>query len=380
VNRLLLAVVAVAVIALAGFAVFVIASGGSGPPPLVATGAPPVGSPAASATGARPPASAPTVAATQPGDDAEANKRFAAWQQSMTAAGFTVAAGHVGMADNALALTRLDVSGSGWHWTAGSARIDVAGTENFDITTSGDQTLSFTFNGNAVQYAANGQVKFGMHKSSQRILSVEFMKLAVESDQDASPITLDSGGLRLVADPDNDFAPAASEGELRLNKLVVPALAGSPLGAKIDTLSTTLFFQTPLPSADPSKALEPWLGQTDALALPTVNLTWGTLKLTGVGAVGLDDAGRPAGRFEVRVADVLGMLDSFHALGRFDRNELAKTYAKLLLDDGRVGNSLGLQFTIGVANGSVTLSGQSHGINDLPLGTVGQLYAPTGPR
>ena len=67
-------------------------------------------------------------------------------------------------------------------------------------------------------------------------------------------------------------------------------------------------------------------------------------------------------------------------LVRFDRNEFAKTYAKLLLDDGRVGNSLGLQFTIGVANGSVTLSGQSHGIDDLPLGTVGQLYAPAAPR
>src|SRR5207253_2850310 len=83
-----------------------------------------------------------------------ANKRFAAWQQSMSAAGFTAAAGHVGMAGNALALTRFDISGSGWHWTAVAARIDVAGKDNFDITTNGDQTLSFTFNGNAVQYRA----------------------------------------------------------------------------------------------------------------------------------------------------------------------------------------------------------------------------------
>jgi hypothetical protein len=256
---------------------------------------------------------------------------------SMGAAGFTVAAGQVGMAGTALA-SRVSTS-TVQAGTGSASRIAVAGTDNFDITTSGEQTLSFTFNGNAVQYGANGQVKFGMHKSSQsRIVSVEFMKLAVEGDQDASPITLDSGGVRFVADPDSEFAPASSEGELRLSKLVVPALAGSPLGAKIDTLSTTLFFQTPLPSADPSNALQPWLGQPDALALPTVSLTWGTLKLTGVGAVGLDGAGRPAGRFEVRVADVLGMLDSFHARGQFDRNQLAKTYASPS-DDGRVGTA-----------------------------------------
>jgi len=299
----------------------------------------------------------------------------------MSAAGFTVAGGHVGMAGPVLAVTGLDISGSGWHWNSAAAQIALVNNDNFDIATSGDQTLSFTFNGSAVQYEANGQVKFGFHKSSQsRIVSVEVLKLAVAGDQDASPITLESGGLRFVADPDGDFAPATTDGELRLSKLVVPSLAGSPLGTKIDTLSTTLFFQTPLASADPSKVLQPWLGQTDALALPMVTLTWGTLKLTGVGAVGLDNAGRPAGRFEVRVADVLGMLDSFHALGQFDRNQLAKMYAKLLVDDGRVGNSLGLQFTIAVANGAVTLSGQSHGIDDVPLGAVGQLYAPAASR
>jgi hypothetical protein len=379
VNRLLLAVVAVAVIALGGFAVFVIASGGSGPAPVVVTSAPPAGSPSASTTGTRPPASAPAVAPAQPGNEAEAKKRFAAWQESISGAGFTATAAGVGMIGNSLALNRLDLTGSGWHWTAAAARIDVAGATNFDITTNGDQTLSFTFNGNAVEYKANGQVKFGLHQNSQnRIVSVELMKLSVEGE--AAPITLDSGGLRLVSDPESEFAPEATAGELRLSKLVVPALAGSPLGARIDMLSTNLFFQKSLPSSDPSKALQPWLGQADPLALPTVNLTWGTLKLTGVGAVGLDAAGRPTGRFEVRVADVLGMLDGFHAVGRFDRNELSKTYAKLLLDDGRVGNSLGLQFTISIANGVVTLSGQSHGIDDLPLGTVGQLYAPTATR
>jgi hypothetical protein len=76
----------------------------------------------------------------------------------------------------------------------------------------------------------------------------------------------------------------------------------------------------------------------------------------------------------------MAMLDSFHVLGRFDRNELAKLYAKLLLEDGRVGNSLGLQFPITVANGAVTLLGESHGIDDIALGTVGQLYAPAGSR
>jgi hypothetical protein len=380
VNRLLLAVVALAVIALTGFAIFVIASGGSGPPSLVATSTPQAGSPpAASASGTAAPAPRAAGSAPQAGSDPEANQRFAAWQQSMTAVGFTVEAGRVAILDNALAVTRLNVTGSGWNWTAASARVTVANKDNFDITASGKQTVSFTFNGKAAEYGANvNQLRVGYHKGNGRILSFEFLNLTVESDQDAAPITLESGGLRFVAGPGDEFVPDATEGELRVNKLVLPALAGYPLGTKIDTLSATLFFQKALPSGDPSNALQPWLGESDALGLPVLSLTWGTLKFAGVGVVGLDDAGNPTGRFEVRIADVLAMLDSFHTLGRFDRDELAKLYAKLLLEDSRVGNSLGLQFPITVANGVVTLVGQSHGIDDIPLGTVGRLYAPSG--
>ena len=50
----------------------------------------------------------------------------------MSAAGFTVAAAHVGMAGTALALTRLDVSGSGWHWSAAAAQIALANNDNFE--------------------------------------------------------------------------------------------------------------------------------------------------------------------------------------------------------------------------------------------------------
>jgi hypothetical protein len=258
----------------------------------------------------------------------------------------------------------------------------VANKDNFDITSNGDQTLAFTFNGKPVVYGANvNQLKIGMHNgNSSRILSFEFLNLTVQGDQDALPVTLESGGVRLVAGLGDEFAPVETVGELRLNKLMLPALAGNPLGTKIDTLSATLLFQQPLPNADPSTALQPWLGQTEALTVPVLSLTWGTLKLAGIGVVGLDDAGRPTGRFEVRIADVLAMLDSFHTQGQFDRNELAKRYAKLLLEDGRVGNSLGLQFPIAVANGAVTLLGQSHGIGDMALGTVGQLYAPAASR
>ena len=384
-NRLLLAVVAVAVIAVAGFAVFVIASGGSRPSPLVATSAPPVGSPGAGETGAAEPASEAAAPASEggapvsaTGDDAEANKRFAAWRDSMSANGFTVKAGPPAMADNELALTNLDLTGSGWHWTAAAARVDVSGKENFDLTASGDQTLSFTFNGKAVKYGASGGVKIGMHKGNDggRVLSVEFLKLSVAGDNETAPITLDSGGLRVVSDDATKLAPLSADGELRLNNLVLPAEAGNSLGSKIDTLSATLLFQQPLLSADPSKALQPWLGQTEALGIRALSLKWGTLKLSGVGVVGLDDAGRPTGRFEVRIADVLGMLDAIDVAHPFDRNALANMYAKLLLDDGREGNDLGLPFTINVANGSVVLSGQSHGIDDIALGAVGQVYAP----
>jgi hypothetical protein len=64
------------------------------------------------------------VASAQPGNEAEAKKRFAAWQESISGAGFTATAGGVGMIGNSLALNRLDVTGSGWHWTAAAARHD----------------------------------------------------------------------------------------------------------------------------------------------------------------------------------------------------------------------------------------------------------------
>ncbi len=382
-NRLLLIVVAVAVVALVGFAVFVIA-GGPRQSPVVATNAPVTETPAEAAAPGAPPAAASTEApgtatsGTVPAS-AEIKAKLDAWQKVMNAAGFTVGTKNLASADGAVAVSDLDLTGLGWHWWASSARINVASKDNFDITATGDQRLSFTFNGKAVERGLRADgVKIGLHvgNDGSRINSFEFINLTIEGGGDAPPINLGSGGFRVVAQADDDLVPATSDAELRLNDLVIPAEAGNPLGSKLDSLSATLFFQRPLATADAGKALQPWMGQTEALGVRALSLKWGSLKLSGVGVVGLDEAGRPAGRFEVRIADVLAVLDSINALHRFDRNVLAAMYAKLLLDDAREGNDLGLPFTILVTNGSVTLSGQSHGLDDIALGTVGQLYAP----
>jgi hypothetical protein len=148
------------------------------------------------------------------------------------------------------------------------------------------------------------------------------------------------------------------------------------LGTKIESLTATLFVQKELTSADPAKALQPWVGQPDALTLANIALTWGTLKFTGIGAVGLDDAGRPAGHLDIRIADIMGMLDAMNVAHPFDRNVLGDMYSRLLLDDASEGNSLGLPFTITIANGSVVLSERPKNIDDITLGSVGQLYAP----
>jgi hypothetical protein len=297
----------------------------------------------------------------------------------MSAIGFTVSSGQVGLADRALALTDFKLTGSGWTWAASRARVNIAGDDNFDITASGEQTVSFTFNGKAV---ANGgtaqQVKVGVHKGGGpgRILSLELVNLTLAGENDTSPISIGSGALRLVTNDDDVLVPVATDGELQVTDLVLPSQASNPLGTTIDSLSATLFFQKALTSADPGKALQPWVGQTDALTLASLALNWGTLKFSGVGAVGLDDAGRPGGHLDVRIADVMGMLDAINVLHPFDRNVLGDMYARLLLDDGSEGNNLGLPFTITIANGSVVLSERPPHIDDITLGTVERLYAP----
>jgi hypothetical protein len=313
------------------------------------------------------------------GDPAEAGKRFEAWQKALGAVGFTVTSGHVALADNALALTDFKLSGAGWNWTASQARVSVAGDDNFDITASGEQRVSFTLNDKAVAYRGTAQqVKVGLHKGGGpgRILSLQLVALTLAGENDTSPISVGSGALRLVTNDDEILIPVATDGELELTDLVLPSQAGNPLGTTIDNLSARLFFQKEVTNGDPNKALQPWIGQTDALTLASIALTWGTLKLSGVGAVGLDDAGRPAGHLDVRIPDIMGMLDAINVLYPFAPEVLANMYSTLLLDDGSKGNDFGLPFTVRIADGAVMLSERPQNIDDIALGTVGQLYAP----
>jgi hypothetical protein len=280
-------------------------------------------------------------------------------------------------ADDAVAIADLNVSGPGWRWSASSASLHAAGENGFEIASTGSQTLSFTFNGNTVECSLTAdEVRIGIRKGSgdARAVSAAFRNLTVTVEGDAAPITLASGTLRLEAGKDS--IPAGSAAELQLSKLLLPDQAGSLLGNEIDSLTATVEFVQPVAKLDPRVALQPWLGQTEALLVASLSLEWGSLRFSGIGSVGLDDAGRPAGRFQVRIPDVLALFDSMNIVQRFDRDVLANTYAKLLLEHGRQGGDSGLPFTIAIADGSVTLSGQPHGIDDIALGKVGPLHVP----
>ncbi len=369
-NRLLLVAVTISVLAVIAFAVFVIGSGDRRESPVVDLGDP-VGD----------------VVEPPPGAAADAGRAtvlFDKWAEQLRAAGSSVEAEGVLTEDGALVIAGLDIAGPPnwltWRWSASSARVDDADDNGFDLTSTGAQTLIFTVNGeafhssvNAEQIRISAQTAVGARGGK---LVVAFSGVSIQTENAAPPVSVADGELRMDVTEGEGLVPLGSTAALRLNDLVLPGLAGNPLGTAIDSLSVVLAFRLPVASFALGEALEPWLTQTGGLGVRNLSLEWGTLQLSGDGFIDVDGMGRPAGLLNVRIADSLTMLDSFHAVRRLHRDRLANTYAALLLEDGMRQDDEGLPFTIGIGNGAVTLFGGSRGVDDIVLGTVSPLFTP----
>ena len=317
-------------------------------------------------------------------DTANAAARFEEWAEPLRAVGLTVAGDRVVADGGGLTISGLDIAGPpdglDWRWSAPSVRMAEAGDGGFTLEPEGAQSLSFIVNGAVVTALINSEtLRIDVTKGVDgaiRTFNVVFVGLTMEADG-GRPITAASGELRMtfaVTGGVADTEPIS----LRLDDLVLPGQSGGPLGATIRSINAALAFERSLADMAPGAALAAWLTGADGLILRNLVIEWGLLQLTGNGAIGIDEMGRPAGLFEVEIVEVLNVLDAFHAVLRFDRDLLADIYAAILEEMGANPDAPRLPFTIVIGDGRIILRGGARGIGDLVLGTVSPLFRAGG--
>ena len=104
-----------------------------------------------------------------------------------------------------------------------------------------------------------------------------------------------------------------------------PALAETPpLGAEIARLGLTATLNgRARPDLPPAQALEAWRAEGGVVDLPWLVLDWGALRVSGNGAVTVDEAFRPLGSIALEVAGWREALDALAETGVLDRRSAA---------------------------------------------------------
>jgi hypothetical protein len=399
VNRVFAIVVAVAVVALLGFGVFVFVTGGQRPalsslsvpeqPGEPATPGQPTSQPSQPEQPAHPsqpqpapPASPAVPATTTP----EAAARFDAWAKPLRDAGLTLSARSIDDRGDTLSVAGLTVTGPDqlprWRWTVENA--SVYDREPFHLQTAGETTITVTTGPNT-ELSWSGRVDaFGvaLQRDSRDVLSRSIIfranGLSLSGAGDAAPLTLSDGQLRLLLGGGTGLLPPGTKFTLRLTDLALPAMAGSALGSKLKSFTTEFALGQKLTGYSLPDVLG--LFESGGIRLGTVALDWGTLHFIGGGDIRLGRTGVLDGRLDVKVTDAAPFLDALGAAGGVDAKVLADTYAAVLLEMGADPSSAALPFAIVIKAGAVALEGASRGLGDISLGVAPSIIAaPQGP-
>ncbi len=319
--------------------------------------------------------------------DGAAVARFEAWAEPLRAAGFTIASDRVANEGGALVISGLDVTGPpdslAWRWSAPSVGVENIDGASIVFRPMGTQTLTFTMAGVAHAFSFTADtMRIELQKDAggrASALTVRLGDLTLQGEDGGAPLTLADGEWRFALAAGEGLVPARSTATLRLSDLVLPGQAGGPLGTTIVSLVADIVIDRSFSSFALGAALTPWLASEAGLTVTNLELEWGALQLAGNGALTLDELGRPAGRFEVEIVEILTVLDAFHVVLRFDRALLANTYAALLEEMGRNPGARSLPFTIVVANGDILLLSEARGIADIVIGKIAPLFTPVPP-
>ena len=398
-NRIFAVLVIVAVLALVGFGVLVFTSGGPPAPtlpgaqprvasqpatpqpeaePTVTTTSQGQAQPVAPAT-----SSPPTAEEMQP-ETPEAADRFNVWAKTLRDDGLTVTAGRVAASGETISVAGLTIAGPdespGWRWTAERAslydrelfHLQTAGETEFVLTSGPGQETKWSGTADAIGIAITRDARDALGRS----MIVRVNGLSISGANDSAPITLNDGQLRILLKGGTGLLTQGTDIVLRLSDLGLPAAAGSPLGSKLKSLSTEFAVDRAITSYSLQQVIDFFSRSGGAgVNLGTIALDWGPLDFIGTGTFGLGGSGAPRGRFDVKVADPLTLLDAVAAAGAVPAH-LADTYAALLLEMGRNVEEGGVPMTVVFESGGLTIEGPQGQIS-VPLTAATPASAPT---
>jgi hypothetical protein len=319
------------------------------------------------------PANLPIAATTTP----EAAARFDAWARPLRAAGLTVTAKSIVPQGETLGIAELAVEGPDqlprWRWTVQNA--SVFDKEASHLQAAGDTTITLTTAPDA-RVVWSGRVDaFGiaLQKDPRDVLSRSVIfrvnGLSLAGAGDAAPLTLSDGQLRLFIGGGTGLLPQGAKATLRLMDMDMPAAAGAAVGTRVKSFTTEFGLNQKLVGLSFPEVLGLFESGANGIRLGTVALDWGTLHFIGDGELEVGRTGVLEGRLNVKVTDILPFLDAISATGGADTKVLAETYAAALLEM-RADPPAPLPFTIAIKDGTIVLEGASRGLADITLGAA----------
>ena len=291
------------------------------------------------------------------------------WAEPLRLAGFAI--GHEGIADqrNAQVISGLTIGGPedvlGVSWSVSTARISQIDADQITLVPSVEQSVNFTANGMemAASFTAETVEITSLASDGDGNVQISLRFSAVSFPTGPGDATADTMTMQIGSRSGGDGDPSVSAARLALSDIVIPENIDGALGHEIDSLIVGF-----APDAESS-------GEVMANSL---EIEWGTLRLTGSGGLGFDEMGRPTGLMDAEIVDILAVLDAFYSAGQLDRDLLADTYSALLEEMSVNGNAESVSFPVAIENGAVVLRGESRGLQDIVLGNLPALFVPNG--
>lgn len=397
-NRILAAIVGVAVLALVVLAVIVFTST---PPASVQIGVPRLQAETPAPAATTPPAESATPAdsnvaaapdatpAPLPADEMkpqtpEAKDRFDAWAKPLRDDGLTVTADRVSEAGETISVAGLVIAAEaetpGWRWTAergvlydrGLFHFQAGGKTTFAITTGPGQEMAWSGKADGVGIALQRDARDVLSQS----LIIRMNGVSLARDGEAEPTTLADMQLRILLKGGTGLLPEGTDVTLRLTDLRVPQMAGTTLGTSIKSFTTEFAIDKAITGYSIQQMIDFFTRGETGVPLDTVALDWGSLHFTGKGSLTVDAAGQPTARLDVNVTEALTLLDAI-AAGGGKSETLSANYAALLQELGKNPDEAAVPMAVSFKDGSIVLQAPAGDITLPVLPPPAAAPAPT---
>lgn len=201
---------------------------------------------------------------------------------------------------------------------------------------------------------AESEVRVRYDEVGIRSLDLDWAGIAI-AQEGATPVQLAKLSLRERATQGNGGRGPGLFVSVRADGMQVPGLVGTPLGPRIGLLEAQATVEGPITDAPLKQALLHWRDAGGVLDLPQFQIVWGSVRVTGSGALALDEAARPMGTFSLRIAGYNWLIDQFVSSGKMNPSygDLARSALAALAQEK--GNQDGVPVAIRIQDGRVFL-------------------------